>query len=746
MKNIKKFISKNLAVFLSLAIILTTLLPVISGVVNIVSAETAEQTQAITALKEAWGKMYKKDTIMYPTIQKVSGTNTVADAIYATENGLDSSLPTGIDAEDLGDYYAYHSQIYSTTGTGNNRVMWSKSTTAFQTLAAKIDKYDDIQFSFYIEDVTVNSSSGAIQAYDNASSNLIEEAFVVTEEMKGKWSTFTSEDFLSGGIDSIRSALSSRNFGWIQLNFGDNKVKPKGWFGSLIGIINADVPDLSGIELIEAAKALDISEYSNTEDFVSALTVAEALFFDDTPKGVAVKNLKEAWGKMYLADTLMSPTIEKVSGTNTQSSVYNTADGIDALPAGITADDLGSYYAHHTGVYGTTGTAENRFMWSKDASGTGVTTANTDISVYDDLSVSFYVEEVATEGSFTVDLMCQGTSVDVANTTYNITKADEGKWITLHGDDMRVNGFDELISKMAEVNNGSYRLYFFQFGLGSNSTKFKGYFGSLVGIKNAVVPELSGVALVKAAMNLDLTGYVNTEAFEAALTAAEELYAEELIDYNLKTAWGEMGTTTSWLYPQFYRRASGSDQDNLYSVSNVLTAAKDIATYGEQTVTIDMQSSGRTAPDTTNSYTLFMGAKPTESLSAVQNRGRVANGTESDIYLYIKVNSVTTAGRIGFKAVGNSGQYLSSVTKDINSEAIGQWQKISFSDIMPMSSITDWKSFFSNTSNDYFGKFELMLLDGAVANLTISCIVREFAVTDVPELSGIELVKEAMSL
>ncbi|MBQ8203190.1 MAG: hypothetical protein IJZ75_02800, partial [Clostridia bacterium] len=43
----------------------------------------------------------------------------------------------------------------------------------------------------------------------------------------------------------------------------------------------------------------------------------------------AIETLKEAWGKMYLADTLMSPTIEKVSGTNTQSSVYNTADGID---------------------------------------------------------------------------------------------------------------------------------------------------------------------------------------------------------------------------------------------------------------------------------------------------------------------------------------------------------------------------------------------------------------------------------
>ena len=50
MKNIKKFISKNLAVFLSLAIMVTTLLPVLGGVVGATSYDAA----AVAELKAAW--------------------------------------------------------------------------------------------------------------------------------------------------------------------------------------------------------------------------------------------------------------------------------------------------------------------------------------------------------------------------------------------------------------------------------------------------------------------------------------------------------------------------------------------------------------------------------------------------------------------------------------------------------------------------------------------------------------------
>ncbi|MBQ8203702.1 MAG: hypothetical protein IJZ75_05420, partial [Clostridia bacterium] len=296
------------------------------------------------------------------------------------------------------------------------------------------------------------------------------------------------------------------------------------------------------IAFVEAAN--DFNEIAVTNGYFEATDAAFIRFTAalNAAKGEEtleqkLENLKKAWGEMYIADSLMSPTIEKVSGSNTQSTVYSTADGINNLPAGITADALGSNYAYHKNVFESTGTAENRFMWSKATSGTGVEMSNADLSVYDDLTVSFYVEQVATAGTFSIDLYTQGKTVDVANTTYNITKADEGKWITLHGDDMRVNGFDELISKMAEVNNGSYRLYFFQFGLGSNATKFKGYFGSLLGIKNAVVPDLDGAELVAAAMDLDLTNYKNTAAFVTALDAAKEIFAADVAVDELKTAW-----------------------------------------------------------------------------------------------------------------------------------------------------------------------------------------------------------------
>ncbi|MBQ6713964.1 MAG: hypothetical protein IJN15_00260 [Clostridia bacterium] len=774
---------KYASVFLCLALVLGVLLPVANG--SRANAVTADKETALANLKEAWGKMYTQDTLLYPTVQKVGGSNYGPDNFYAVADGLDKALPEGISGDDLGDNYSYHSKLYNegtvTPSVQNERFMWfSQPTSNNQTYGAiDLSGYDDIKISYYVEDVAVEGIRAVTFVAASTSNQTSGINCDITVADEGSWQTLYADDLISGGMETLKTTYASSKLGFFQFPL---TASFKGWFGSLIGIKNAEVPELSGVELVVSATEFDTTGYLNTEDFTAALTVAEELYteeliehnlkyawgemctttnwhyptafrktsgsdqinlygystptatvaeknlygeqtatFDMTPSGrtatgsdntytlfmaakpgessvnlgrglyttgtekdahiyikfnsvttegrmgfkmidgksnthistnyidvskadegkwirlslnelmpfgsitdwatyfkttdyyfsrfemqmingaeanvtvgclmvnyaidvpdlsgielvkeamsldtsnyvnteafedalnaakelyskeIAIENLKSAWSEMYIADTLMSPTIEKISGTNTQSSVFNTADGMESLPAGVTADDLGDYYAYHTGVYGTTGTGENRFMWSKDPSGSGVTTANKDISVYDDLSVSFYVEEVATEGSFSIDLYTQGNTVDVANTTYNITAADEGKWITLRGDDMRVNGFDELISKMAEVNNGSYHLYFFQFGLGSNATKFKGYFGSLLGIKNADVPDLEGVELIDAAVNLDLSNYTNTENFVSALNTSKEYYAEEMAVLNaneeIKIAYNKM--------------------------------------------------------------------------------------------------------------------------------------------------------------------------------------------------------------
>ncbi|MBQ6713959.1 MAG: discoidin domain-containing protein [Clostridia bacterium] len=734
----KKLFKNSIAVILSLAIVLSVLLPVLSGVISFVSAETAEQTLAISALKDAWGKMQKIETIMYPTIQKVSGTNTVADSIYTTANGLDASLPTGISANQLGDYYAYHKGAFETTGTGENRIMWSKSTTAFQTLASKIDKYDDIAFSFYIEDLTVNVSGGALQAYNNDSSRLIEESFIVTEAMKGKWTTIYSADMVNGGIDGIRSALSSKNFGWIQLNFGANKVKPKGWFGSLIGILNAEVPELDGLELINAAKALDISEYSNTEDFISALTAAEALFIDDSPKGVAVKNLKDAWGKMQKIETIMYPTIQKVSGTNTVAdNLYATSNGLDAsLPTGISANQLGDYYAYHTKIFDTTGTGNNRIMWSKSTTAFQMLAAK--IDKYDDIAISFYIEDLTVNTSGGAIQVYDNASSPYSEKSFVITEEMKGKWTTLNSADMINGGIDGIRSALASRNFG-----WIQFNFGDNKVKPKGWFGSLVGIINAEVPNLSGVELISAAKALDISGYENTEAFTAALSVAEELYAEELVEANLKSAWGEMETAHRVLeYPTAYRRTAGTDQDNLYGFSTAVNA-NGFSLYGEQTATVNMTAApNRTAVSSSaNTYTLFMSAKPTESAVNL-DRGIYING-EDAAYLYIKVNSVAKSGRLGFKIVTNgSNIFVSNYYLTVDAGSVGNWQKVSLDDLMPMNAMTDWKT---QLTTQRFSRMELQLVDGAEANITVGCIMAAKSAV-APELEGVELIDAAVNL
>ncbi|MBQ8204073.1 MAG: hypothetical protein IJZ75_07330, partial [Clostridia bacterium] len=475
-------------------------------------------------LKAAWKAMYKTETLLYPNIQKISGTNTAADSINKTADGLVAALPAGITEQELGEYYSYHSGVYSTTGTGENRFMWFNATVPTVNYAnINIKAYDDLSLSFYVEDVA-QSGSIMVNLLGNSGANLSGKGLAIDETSEGKWITLDAEDMVSGGMEAIKASDVGKNkLTFYQWLLGSNKVKFKGWFGSLIGKKSAapqNIDEMTEEELILAALTFDTTGYENAEEF-KALVAEIAQEYADV---LAISQLKSAWNGMYNIENLLVPAIQKVSDANMLADgYYSTADGlVAALPAGITVKDLGGYYSYHSGVNNTTGTGENRFIWSKNASSATMLYSNVNLSDYSDLKLSFYIDDIATEGSF--DIKLYSNTLQVFRKIITITEADKGKWFVFDAEDLTGSSMDNI-----KETFGSNGLGFIEFGLGRNSTKFSGWFGSLMGVKSAGVPADSrtqGWSLadwVYEANKVDISGYENTAPFIEALANATKL-------------------------------------------------------------------------------------------------------------------------------------------------------------------------------------------------------------------------------
>ena len=110
MKKIINLVKKNIAITLSFAIILCTILPVITGLVG--SADSAYDSAKIAELKTAWEELEITETLVPDTVWKTFDTAT--DLPF---NISDSSAYTGTDIDKslLGAKYL----TYTTSGTGN---------------------------------------------------------------------------------------------------------------------------------------------------------------------------------------------------------------------------------------------------------------------------------------------------------------------------------------------------------------------------------------------------------------------------------------------------------------------------------------------------------------------------------------------------------------------------------------------------------------------------------------------------
>ncbi|MGN0492435.1 MAG: hypothetical protein ACI4F7_02210, partial [Acutalibacteraceae bacterium] len=187
----------------------------------------------------------------------------------------------------------------------------------------------------------------------------------------------------------------------------------------------------------------------------------------------------------------------------------------------------------------------------------------------------------------------------------------------------------------------------------------------------------------------------------------------------IKSAWGELKNFTV-----AYKTAGANEADNSKKMNvkmpNVANEAEDVARFGNTCATYNVKAKdGRTVAEEGNDYTVFATSN-TENIEASEFNLKDYN----DAYVYLRINSVTTEGKLGFKYGIGWGEMRSDNTIDITKDMEGSWIKVTADQVCCTAGqgIGDWRSWFSSTGSTlrYWG---FQGLDGVEANITFGSVV-----------------------
>ncbi|MGN0492687.1 MAG: hypothetical protein ACI4F7_03480, partial [Acutalibacteraceae bacterium] len=159
------------------------------------------------------------------------------------------------------------------------------------------------------------------------------------------------------------------------------------------------------------------------------------------------------------------------------------------------------------------------------------------------------------------------------------------------------------------------------------------------------------------------------------------------------------------------------------------TERDELSRLGTGYATYDVKAKeGRTTAVLDNDYTVF-----TTRDTSNADLGSFELSKCSDAFIYLKINSVTTEGKLGFKYGIGWGEMRSDNTIDIKKDMEGSWIKITADQVCCTKDqgIGDWRSWFKNTGS-VLRYWAFQPLDGAEANITFGSLVAEVPV-DYPD-------------
>ena len=518
----KKFIKKNLAVILSFAIILTTLLPVLTGLGG-VSALSAEEQVVVDNLKTAWGQMTLNPTsILYPNYTFPNGSKThMGDNIKATTG----ELPFNATKEMLGDYYAVEHNYNVTYKVADfdstQRILFYGNVDNADNAKKNVTNYSGFYFNIYFEELTsdITLMAKVVAGGDNTA---LAKRFVITADKKGSWVTIKDTDLIKGGL----AALNGMNeLNCLQLNFSaTNGATVEAVVGSVQFVENVTPPadsetaDWTLVDWVKAALKVDLAEYSNTDAFIAALAAAKNTFGEK----YAIANLIKEWEALSVyhnpdinPNRWWKPTPNGAEPTGMSASSSYT----ETLPANV---DLGANFATFTGLGNEAGISSKQcilYEFCKDGSSSEYITSGAKSSVpvntIDDIYFWFKADNMTSGITFNIEVMTlDGTSKTNTLPTYVIPASKSGQWVKVSlkeigGSEWYGTLTDKLYRFMVAMSNAN----------GATVT---------VGSGRIIVPGACALpanvaetadAWLAAAKKVDLSAYIDTTAFTNAVNA-----------------------------------------------------------------------------------------------------------------------------------------------------------------------------------------------------------------------------------
>lgn len=564
MKNIKKFISKNLAVFLSLAIVVSTLLPIMSGVVGATSYDPA----AIAELKVAWSEL----DVNYEFIPTEVWDGSLSGGVAPLGTGLnvyDSSVYTEADLTDtsvLGSKYATYNVALTDASNWKDYVVYKLAD-------GSVTDFDVTQFKSF--SLYVKSASGVLarpRMHISSASNPIAvrwhdpSCYDADVLSTGAWKEIKMSDLteVNAFVNCLTNYSNPTDYKISGLGFDLSKTGATGEF--VTGSLNLVMSAASAATL--ALADTDAAAFKAAAKAFYDTAVSKKLFAEDDADFEVFKTaLSEVLGDSGKLDEL------KAAWKGLTYAGYD-----DAVPMNyIAGANTGANYATNEAPHEAPDSKENRKVTLNTAftlmhyneftaSSFFDNSKITDIPVSEITDMYFYYKATGDVATWFHAIGNNGTTRKDANfdITNNASKvilpATNGEWVKVSFMDYlaslnlswsyivsaRLTGSTQLASMgfQAKTLSGSADMYMSElFITDGEDENLKGSenWSDLEWIMNAVALDLSEYS--------DAADSAEMIAFNEAIKNLPEEYKKIINAHTIKSAWAQLSDITREFVP-----------------------------------------------------------------------------------------------------------------------------------------------------------------------------------------------------
>ena len=335
----KNFINKNLAVILSFAIVLCTVLPIFSGFVK---AETPTYTSDdIAALKAAWQSL--SDITVAVSSKEISGAANVNIHNSADYQGGDLT-----DTSVLGEKYVTHTVTTASASDWIDRVIFNFEDAGYSFKMGQLKDFNVYYKTSVVNNVRPNfNHSGSVDPALHSPAYFAAATMTANSWCNLKMSDLPELSVLKNTLNGVKDETLLKI--WLDIGgvsdvvIGSMFATFSAYSDSILALSETDEEAFINAALSFYAEATE-SEYYGNEDvnfksFVTALSTVAG----DVERPFKIAELKSAW--QGLSDITVAVSSKEISGA-ANVNIHNSADyqGGDLTDTSV----LGEKYVTHT--------------------------------------------------------------------------------------------------------------------------------------------------------------------------------------------------------------------------------------------------------------------------------------------------------------------------------------------------------------------------------------------------------------